>query len=227
MRVVVTGSGGDLGSAICEALEDEGHTVLKGTHANCDVTNSQSVEDFLASVWPFQGLVCCHGAPGAIHPTVELGLEEWQRIIDVDLTGTFRVCRQAGRYMLSAGIGSIVNVASIHALATYPQRATYAVAKAGVVGLTRALAVEWASQGLTVNAVLPGQVDGTARTENVRSQALLARTPSGCLVQPYNVARAVLHLLENHGINGTTLVVDDGYLASAWWEDHGVWNEEK
>ena len=220
MRIVVTGAGGDLGRAISDTLHLFGHEPIRGDHKSCDVRDSDSLEQFVAGAWPFDGLVCCHGAPGLIKPTIEVTLGEWSEIIATDLTGTFRACQAAAKYMLSAGNGSIVNVSSIHALATYPQRAAYAAAKAGVVGLTRALAVEWAKQGVRVNAVLPGQVENTERTKRVQSEAMLARSPSGMLAHTGDVALAVLHLLENTGINGTALVVDEGWLASAWWGDH-------
>lgn len=221
MRVVVTGATGDIGAHICSILNDAGHVALGAGSDQCDVTSTDSVRSLLGASWPFQAVVNCHGAPGRIKPTLTLTDEEWGEVVDVDLTGTFRVCREAARFLTAALGGAIVNVSSIHALATYPERAVYAAAKAGVVGLTRALAIEWGKYGLRVNAVLPGQVMNTDRTDAVMSARLLERSPTGRLATAEDVAQAVLSLLKNKGINGTTLVVDHGWLASAYWGPHG------
>src|SRR5262249_57167875 len=101
-------------------------------------------------------LVTCAAAPPAVGPSETLPLDAWQNVVGVDLTGTFLTCQAAGAAMLARGSGRIVNVTSFHAVATYPERAAYAAAKAGVVGLTQALAVEWSGRGVTVNAVAPG-----------------------------------------------------------------------
>lgn len=220
MRIVVTGASGDVGGGIVTALLHRGHKALEANSESCDVRSLDSVRSFLGSCWPFDGVVTCHGAAGCVKPTLELTDEEWAAVIGIDLTGAFRVCREAARYMLAAGGGSIVNVSSIHALATYPQRAAYAAAKAGVVGLTRALAIEWGKRGLRVNAVLPGQVGGTRRTERVMSPRMEERSPTGRFVTPLDVGRAAVSLLENPGINGATLVVDEGWLSSAYWDSH-------
>lgn len=225
-KIVVTGAGGDIGQHICMTLADNGAEVVRGTHDVVDVTSTESIRSFLGYAWargPFDGLVTAHGAPGCIKPTATVSDDEWQRIIDVDLTGTFKVCREVSRYLCTGIGGSIVNLSSMHAVATYPQRACYAAAKAGVVGLTKALAVEWAQRGVTVNAVLPGQVEETRRTARIEGNPRLReRSPSGRLVRPEAVAEAVMYLLEAKGVNGHTLVVDDGWTSSAWWDKHAA-----
>jgi NAD(P)-dependent dehydrogenase (short-subunit alcohol dehydrogenase family) len=221
MKVVVVGAGGEIGSAICGCLAANGMRVIEGTHSNCDVTSLEQVRTFMNEAWNLgepglHGLVVAHGAPGIIKPTLKLKDEEFLRVLEVDLVGTLRVCREAKRY----GQLSIVIVSSIHALVTYPERAAYAAAKAGLVGLARVMAVEWAKGGTRVNCVLPGQVDGTARSSLHPIDKLMDRTPTGSLVSASDVARVVEHLLRTDGINGQAIVVDGGYTASAWYGPH-------
>ena len=223
-KVVVVGASGDIGTAVAWELTTQGSHVYNASSATMDVTSPGSVREFLAHAWgsgtpALDGLVLCHGAPGCIKPTTELTDVEFSKVIEVDLMGTFRVAREAARYMIARGRGSIVAVSSIHAMATYPQRAAYAAAKAGVVGLMRALAIEWAVHGISVNCVLPGQVLRTRRTNGLkeRSPGIEALSPGGAFVSTGDVARAVCFLLDApHGINGHSLVVDNGWTASAW-----------
>lgn len=220
---VVFGSGGDIGRTVFAHLsgKERAHGF---THAGCDVTNTEQVRSSLGMVWAeagrIDGVVCCHGAPGLIKPSLEVQDDEFRRVLEVDLVGSFVVAREAMRYMASQGHGRIVFVSSIHAIATYPQRAAYAAAKAGVCGLMRALAIEWAKYEVFVNAVLPGQVHLTDRTEPHELVAAYDRSPSGGFVTTMDVAEAVSYLLNANGVNGHSLVVDDGWTASAWYGSH-------
>lgn len=223
MNVVVFGSGGDIGKAVFERISatDRAHGF---THAGCDVTSTEAVRSALGMVWAdsvgIDGVVCCHGAPGLIKPSLEVADDEFKHVLEIDLLGSFIVAREAMRYMATQGHGRIVFVSSIHALATYPKRAAYAAAKAGVCGLMRAIAVEWAKDGVFVNAVLPGQVATTRRTDMHESAAAYGRSPSGGFVDVEAVAEAAYYLLRAPGVNGHSLVVDDGWTASAWYGDH-------
>jgi NAD(P)-dependent dehydrogenase (short-subunit alcohol dehydrogenase family) len=224
MNLIVVGAGGDIGKAVVQTLAGP-HRVIACGRDQIDVQSIVSVKDGMAAAvdaldGTVHGVVTCHGAPGRIKPTLELSDEEFETVIQIDLVGTMRVCREAARYMIPGGFGSIVCLSSIHAIATYPERAAYAAAKAGVVGLVKALAIEWAKDGLAVNAVLPGQVDGTRRTGRILSPDVLARSPSQSLPTTFNVAAAVQFLLESDGVNGHSLVVDDGWLSSAWFKPY-------
>ncbi|MGI0060761.1 MAG: SDR family NAD(P)-dependent oxidoreductase, partial [Nitrosotalea sp.] len=167
----------------------------------------------------------------AIGPSEDLSIEEWKRVIDTDLTGTFIVCKEVGKHMIKSKYGRIVNISSFHSVATYPQRAAYAAAKTGVIGLTRALAVEWAKYKITVNAVSPGPIK-TPRTNwflslDPKSESrMLARTPLGRLGEVGDVSTTIEFLTSKNAgfVTGQNIVIDGGWLSSAWF---GKYSENK
>ena len=146
--------------------------------------------------------------------------DDWRRVIDVNLDGTYFCCRAVGRHMLERGSGAIVNIASMSgSIVNVPQpQAAYNSSKAGVIQLTRSLASEWASRGVRVNSVSPGYI-ATAMTElglkphpDWRT-TWLAMTPMGRLGRPIDVAYAVWYLASDAAVfaTGTDLIVDGGY----------------
>ncbi len=154
-------------------------------------------------------------------PTVDLSLSDWQKVLDVNMTGAFLCARAAGRVMTRQGAGAIVNVASIMGLSgggLYPN-ISYQATKGAVVNMTRALAVEWASQGVRVNAVAPTWVETdfiaalTGRPEFISAVERL--TPMRRLAQAREVANAIRFLASPAAamITGHILPVDGGYLA--------------
>ena len=154
-------------------------------------------------------------------PTVELSRADWQSVVDVNLTAVFLCCRAAARAMIPAGGGSIVNVSSIMGLSgggLYPN-VSYQSTKGAIVNMTRALAVEWAGNGIRVNAVAPTWVRTDLTQGLFDHPELLGRildmTPMRCLAEPADIAEAIVFLASEQArmITGHTLPVDGGFLA--------------
>jgi NAD(P)-dependent dehydrogenase (short-subunit alcohol dehydrogenase family) len=160
-----------------------------------------------------------------IHPAEDTSIEQWRRVLDVNLTGPFLLCRAFGRMMLEAGAGSIVNVASIAGLRGIADRAAYNASKHGLVGLTRTLAAEWGGRGVRVNAVCPGWVktamdDADQAAGTYDDGDIVAQVPMGRFASPDDVAEAIAFLADPASsgfINGVTLPVDGGWTADAGW----------
>ena len=189
-----------------------------------DVTDESAVDAAFASVTARYGRVdvLVNNAGIALRrPTVELSRVDWQSVVDINLTAVFLCCRAAARAMIPAGGGSIVNVSSIMGLSgggLYPN-VSYQSTKGAIVNMTRALAVEWAGQGIRVNAVAPTWV----RTELTQGlfgnpdlvERILDMTPMRCLAEPADIADAIVFLASDKArmITGHTLPVDGGFLA--------------
>jgi len=153
--------------------------------------------------------------------SIELSAADWQRTIDVDLSAVFYCAQAAGRHMLARGSGAIVNISSVQAFTPLARRVAYAASKAGVIGVTKALAVEWAP-AVRVNAVAPGyvatqMVEELVLAGRVNAEAIAARTPMRRMAQPEEIAAAVVFLASYAAgyITGETLMVDGGWTSWA------------
>ena len=236
---LVTGAGRGIGAAIARRLgasgahvivnyrssEAEAHAVTKsildaGGHAVAvqgDIGDAESTEALFAGVLKQHGdLDILINNAGVVKDGLLVTMRDadWQRVIDVNLTGLMRTTRLALRSMMRARKGSIVNLASIQALRGGRGQANYAAAKAGVLGLTRAAALEVADRGVRVNAVLPGFIE-TDMTQVIQRRAgdtVLAQIPQARFGQPEDVAGLVLFLCSEDAayITGQALVVDGG-----------------
>jgi len=140
--------------------------------------------------------------------------DEWQSVIDVNLGATFRLCKGVLRGMMKARWGRIINISSVVGATGNPGQGNYAASKAGMVGMSKSLAYEVASRGITVNAVAPGFIE-TAMTDKLNDDqkaAILGQIPSGRMGSPAEIASAVLYLASGEAgyITGTTLHVNGG-----------------
>jgi NAD(P)-dependent dehydrogenase (short-subunit alcohol dehydrogenase family) len=160
-----------------------------------------------------------------IAPAEKTSAEAWRRVIDVNLTGPFLLCREFGALMLSAGAGSIVNVASVAGLRGVSHRVAYNASKHGLIGLTSTLAAEWGGRGLRVNAVCPGWIKTEMDAEDQGGGAYTDRditdqVPLARFATPEDVAMAVAFLADptkSGFINGAALPVDGGWSSDASW----------
>jgi glucose 1-dehydrogenase len=227
---VVTGVAGGIGRACAVAFMEAGWDVagidkverpagLPGRwYEQLDLgvrSASERLRDFFNELGQIDALVN-NAALQISKPIDETSDAEWAAVLGVNAAAPFVAIREATRY-LRVSKGAVVNVASVHALATAPGVAAYAASKGALVSLTRAAALELGPSGVRVNAVLPGAVDAPMLTDDAETRArLAARTPLGRIGRPEEIASTVLFLADNERssfVTGQTLVADGGVLA--------------
>ena len=185
--------------------------------------DAQSLHELLAACAErFQQVDILVNCAGIIKraPTVSFPESEWQKIVDVNLTGTLRACQIFGAHMLANKSGRIINIASLNTFVSLTEVAAYASTKAGVAALTRSLAVEWAKEGVLVNAIAPGvfrtDLNANLLDNSPRGKELLMRTPMGRFGRTEELQGAAVYLASAAAsfVTGQILVVDGGFLAS-------------
>jgi NAD(P)-dependent dehydrogenase (short-subunit alcohol dehydrogenase family) len=238
---LVTGGGNGIGRATAHALAEAGAWVAvtdidaaaadsvaaeiaQGGSWKLDVADEAAVQSVMGDIVASRGgidILVNNAGIGARVPAVDLATERWERVMEIGLSGSFYCAREAGRHMLTAGHGAVVNVASIMGMAggTHYPNLAYHTAKGAIVNFTRALACEWAPKGVRVNAVAPTFVRTALVAQLLADpeveRRLLADTPMGRFAEPDEVAAAILFLAGDAAsmITGTILPVDGGWLA--------------
>ena len=229
----VIGGAGDIGAAITRQLLDLGADVTAtGVDAAAvagsslsprehlrlvalDVTDDAAVNRFATDFARIDAVVNC---AGILHRDLEFEIETFRHVLDVNLTGTFRVCT-AFREGLRRSRGAIVNIASANAFAALPRLPAYCASKGGVVMLTKSLALAWAKEGIRVNAVVPGYIETAinvaGRAEPAHYRRIAERTAFGRWGQPEEVAGAVAFLCmpASSYATGSVVTIDGGFLA--------------
>lgn len=241
---LVTGGVGGLGRPIAAGLAAAGATVAvadlvldqadgvlaeiaatgqKGLALLLDVTSAASVQlvvdRLLADFGRIDILVNCHGVTKRT-AAVDFLETDWNRIIAVNLTGTFLCCQQVGRVMIQQGRGSIINLASIGGLVGLPTSVAYCASKGGVVQLTRTLGVEWAPLGVRVNAIAPSSfntpmVRRVLDAEPEYRERVVSKIPIGRIADPAEIVGTAIYLASaaSSMVTGAVISVDGGYTA--------------
>jgi 3-oxoacyl-[acyl-carrier protein] reductase len=234
-KALVTGASGGIGGEIAKALHAAGATVgLSGTRTEplealaaelgerafvlpCNLSDAEAVDAL-----PKQAIEAMGGVDILVNNAgitrdqifMRMSDEEWQSVIDVNLTSTMRLCRGVMRPMTKARWGRIINISSIVGATGNPGQVNYAASKAGMVGLTKSIAYEVASRGITANAVAPGFI-ATAMTDKLtddQKAAINGKIPAARMGTPEEIAAAVLYLASPEAgyVTGATLHVNGG-----------------
>ncbi len=244
-RALITGSTSGIGLAVARALYAEGAEVvlsglgtadviaalckeLSAVHMAGDLSRRDGVEAVMAGASPVDVLVNNAGMQH-VAPVEDFPVEKWDQIIALNLTAAFDTARLAVPHMKRKGWGRIINVASAHSLTASPYKSAYVAAKHGLTGLTKTLALELATSGVTANCISPGYVwtplvenqipDTMKAREMTRDQViqdvLLERQPSKSFVQPGDVAAMAVFLCRDEAANvtGANMSIDGGWTA--------------
>jgi len=219
-NVAPTGRRAELVQAAAKQVQAAGSQALA---VPADVTDRASLEALLEAVTKKFGsveiLVNCAGRTKRT-PTLEVGEDEWNAILETNLTGTLRACQIFGRHMITRHYGRVINIASLSSFTALYEVAAYAASKSGVASLTKSLAIEWARHGVCVNALVPGvlltELNDHLLNGTARGKEFLMRTPMARFGRVEELVGAAVFLASDSAsfVTGHLLAVDGGILAS-------------
>ncbi|PIQ69012.1 MAG: hypothetical protein COV91_00800 [Candidatus Taylorbacteria bacterium CG11_big_fil_rev_8_21_14_0_20_46_11] len=216
---VIIGATGNLGSAVCKVLKDDGYQI-DPTWLNKDRPDATKLESYKNLPDKIDLAIYLPGL-NVIKPTQELKEEEWDSVVNVNLKGAFLFAKSAFHAMKRSKNAAFVVISSIMVTHPYPQRAAYASSKAGLEGLTRELAVEWGQHGIYTHAIRLGHLSGLMKSTPANPKLLIKvkeKTPSHRLIDPSEVAQYILWL-GNGGaksVSGSIVDFDPAYTINRW-----------
>jgi 3-oxoacyl-[acyl-carrier protein] reductase len=234
-NIIVTGASGGIGNSIVKKLYEQGANVLAtGTRLEkleelkkkfnnikmikFDISQHEKIEEFINNATEELGgsLDCMINNAGITKDnlTIRMSLEEWTKVIDINLTSTFLMCKYSIKKMLKNKFGKIVNITSVVGHTGNVGQANYTASKAGIVAMSKSLAIEYAKKNISVNCISPGFIS-TAMTDQIdekHKEAIIGKIPSNRLGRPEDIANAVTFLSSDQSdyINGETLHVNGG-----------------
>ena len=238
-NIIVTGASGGIGNSIVKKLNESGANILaSGTRIEkleelkkefkninilkFDISQSEKIEEFIENATKELGggLDCIVNNAGITQDNlaIRMSLDEWRKVIDINLTSTFLMSKFAIKKMLKNKSGKIVNITSVVGHTGNLGQANYTASKAGIVAMSKSLAIEYAKKNINVNCIAPGFIK-TAMTDKIDEKfkdAIISKIPSARLGEPNDIANAVCFLCSNQSsyINGETLHVNGGmYMA--------------
>ena len=237
-KIIVTGASGGIGNSIVEKLNECGANILaSGTRVEkleelkdkfknvkilkFDISQNEKIEEFIENASKeLGGLDCIVNNAGITQDNlaIRMNLEEWKKVVDLNLTSTFLMSKFAVKKMLKNKKGKIINITSVVGHTGNLGQANYTASKAGVIAMSKSLAIEYAKKNINVNCISPGFIK-TAMTDKIDEkfkEVIISKIPSARLGEPQDIANAVIFLASSQSdyINGETLHVNGGmYMA--------------
>ena len=238
-KIIITGATGGIGNSIVKRLSDAGAKILatgtriekleelKSKFKNTDIlkfdiSKADEIEEFIenATKQLGGGLDCLINNAGITQDNlaIRMNIDEWKKVIDINLTSTFLLSKFAVKKMLKNKYGKIINITSVVGHTGNLGQANYTASKAGIVAMSKSLAIEYAKKNININCISPGfiKTEMTDKIEEKFKEAIISKIPSSRLGEPEDVANAVLFLASDQSnyINGETIHVNGGmYMA--------------